>query len=92
MIDSLSEQLSPMLMYSLRGVRLVGGSCYLSFSAQHDADSALSTPLRMRGVLIQLEDASLGSTIISLSGVPHDLPDEAVASVLTHFGSLVGKR
>uniref|UniRef100_A0A1B6K698 Uncharacterized protein n=1 Tax=Homalodisca liturata TaxID=320908 RepID=A0A1B6K698_9HEMI len=89
-IDALSDQLNAQLMHSLRGVRLVGGSCYLSFSAQQDADTVLSTPLSLRGVPISLEDASAGTTILSLSGVPHDVTDDAVASVLSHFGSLVG--
>lgn len=90
-IDALSDQLGDVLTQSLLGVRLVGGSCYLSFSAQHDADVVLGATLSLRGAPLHLEDASVGATILSLTGVPHDLSDEGVATVLSHFGSLVGK-
>ncbi|XP_054276445.1 mucin-5AC-like [Macrosteles quadrilineatus] len=89
-IDAMSDQLSAQLMHSLRGVRLVGGNCYLSFSSQQDADSVLRLPLTLRGHSLTAEDASVGATVVALSGVPHDVPDDNVAEVLAHFGSLVG--
>lgn len=77
-------------MGSLRGVRLVGGNCFLSLSSQQDAESILATPLTMRGVPLLLEDASSGTAVLALNGVPHDVADEAVATVLSNFGTLVG--
>lgn len=88
----MSEQLTAPLMHSLRGVRLVGGHCYLSFSSQQDTDAVLELPLTLRGRPLTPEDASVGATVIALSGVPHDVADDTVAEVLSHFGSLVGER
>lgn len=89
-IDTLSEQLPNKLMNSLKGVRLIGGNCFLSFSNQPDAEYVLHLPLTLRGLPVLLEDASIGTTVLSLNGVPHNIDDDTVISVLSNFGNIVG--
>lgn len=91
MIDEMSDQLSAALMHSLRGVRLVGGSCYLSFSDQQDADACRALSLTLRGTPLHMEDVAAGTTVLSLSGVPHDATDDDVITVISSFGSVLGK-
>ncbi|XP_075229262.1 uncharacterized protein LOC142328951 isoform X2 [Lycorma delicatula] len=89
-IDSMSEQLSSDLLTSLKGVRLVGGACYLSLTSDNDVKEMIRTPLKLRDIPLQLEDASAGAMFIALSGVPHDVSDESVANTLAHFGTVIG--
>lgn len=91
MIDSLSDQLPNNLMNSLKGIRLIGGNCFLSFSNQLDADCVLHLPLTLRRLPVLLEDASIGTTVLSLNGVPHNMDDDTVVAVLSTFGHIVGK-
>lgn len=39
---------------------------------------------------IQLEDASIGTAVIALTGVPHDVDDLLVANILSSFGTILG--
>lgn len=88
----MSEQLSAELMYSLQGVRLVGGSCYLSFTDQKDADASRTHPLTLRGLRLHLEDAASGTSVLLLSGVSHEASDDAVTMALSVIGSVVGRK
>ncbi|XP_039287276.1 uncharacterized protein LOC111056432 [Nilaparvata lugens] len=88
-IDALSDQLP-----ALRGVRLVGGACYLSLATDADAKTLLSatSPLAptLRGVRLPLQDASLGTAFVALTGVPHQVTDAQVADALAPFATVVG--
>ncbi|RZF40831.1 hypothetical protein LSTR_LSTR003341 [Laodelphax striatellus] len=89
-IDALSEQLPDNLLSGVRGVRLVGGACYLSVATDADAKALTAAAPRLRGATLRLEDASVGTAYIALAGVPHDVTDQTVAEALAPFGTVIG--
>ncbi|CAH0386472.1 unnamed protein product [Bemisia tabaci] len=90
-IDELLGQFSPELQSSLKGVRMVNGSCFVSLGRQADLDRVLTSGVSIKGKTVELSDASIGTSVICLSGVPHHIPDQTVDKVLSKYGCLVGQ-
>ncbi|KAI5729505.1 hypothetical protein M8J76_003290 [Diaphorina citri] len=89
-IDILDEQLSPDVRSGLKGARIIEEQCYLSFSNQDQVNTVLDQGIRINDAHIQLEDASIGTAVIALTGVPHDVDDPLVANILSSFGTILG--
>ncbi|XP_069694423.1 mucin-4-like isoform X2 [Periplaneta americana] len=89
-IDALETQLGSRLDSAVRGVRVEGSNCYVCLSKDEDADALLETGLTLRGERIPMQDAHSDAVVVSLSGVPHDVPDSSVAAAIAEYGTIVG--
>uniref|UniRef100_A0A8D9DSK6 Uncharacterized protein n=1 Tax=Cacopsylla melanoneura TaxID=428564 RepID=A0A8D9DSK6_9HEMI len=89
-IDILDEQLPSDVRSGLKGARMIEEQCYLSFSNQDQVNTVLRQGININGTHIQLQDASIGTAVIALTGVPHDVDDALVANILSSFGTILG--
>jgi hypothetical protein len=87
----LETQIDSKLNDAVRGVRVVNGNCYVCLAKEDKAGALLETGLTIRGVRINLEDASRDSIMVALSGVPHDVPDSTVARAVAEHGTVTGE-
>ena len=90
-IDALETQIDTKLNDTVQGVRVVNGNCYVCLAKEDNAGALLETGLTLRGVKINLEDASRDTVTVALSGVPHDVPDSSVARVVANYGTVIGE-
>jgi len=90
-IDALETQIDTKLNDAVQGVRVVNGNCYVCLAKEDNAGALLETGLTLRGVKINLEDASRDTVTVALFGVPHDVRDSSVARVVANYGTVIGE-
>lgn len=75
----------------LEGVRLLGGSLFLSMKDKTSLENLVASGITLRGIKVEMEDVSQGTLVLAMSGVPHTLSDHSIAKVLSQFGPIIGK-
>ncbi|PSN51828.1 hypothetical protein C0J52_17680 [Blattella germanica] len=88
-IDALEMQLDAKLEDAVKGVRVVNGNCFVCLNKENSVEALLRTGLTIRGEQLTLEEASRGYVLVSASGVPYDVSDDALAKALSQHCSVL---